>query len=123
LNAPWRYHLREHRGAWLAALLFVLIFALYVAKHPSGLNAAVATTAANKAVLLAIVAMAQTLPVLTAGIDLSVGMVFVLANCLASTLVAGTPLQAALGAWSSWWGGCSPSSPRWPPARCTTGWR
>jgi ribose transport system permease protein len=97
LNASWRYRLREHRGAWLAALLFVLIFALYVAKHPSGLNAAVATTAANKAVLLAIVAMAQTLPVLTAGIDLSVGMVFVLANCLASTLVTGTPLQAALG--------------------------
>ena len=43
------------------------------------------TTAANKGVLLAIVAMAQTLPVLTSGIDLSVGMVFVLANCLAST--------------------------------------
>ena len=41
--------------------------------------------------------MAQTLPVLTSGIDLSVGMVFVLANCLASHLVVGTPLQAALG--------------------------
>ena len=35
--------------------------------------------------LLAIVAMAQTLVVLTSGIDLSVGMVLVLANCLAST--------------------------------------
>jgi ribose transport system permease protein len=33
----------------------------------------------------------------TSGIDLSVGMVFVLANCLASHLVVGTPLQAALG--------------------------
>ena len=56
-----------------------------------------ATTAANKAVLLAIVAMAQTLPVLTAGLDLSVGMVFILANCLASTLVVGSPLATAAG--------------------------
>lgn len=60
-------------------------------------TAPVITTAANKGVLLAIVAMAQTLPVLTAGIDLSVGMVFVLANCVASHLVVGTPLQAAFG--------------------------
>src|SRR3546814_5768825 len=41
--------------------------------------------------------MAQTCVVLTAGIDLSVGMVFVLANCLASHLVVGTPLQTGLG--------------------------
>jgi ribose transport system permease protein len=62
-----------------------------------GLNANVATTAANKGVLLAIVAMAQTLVVLTSGIDLSVGMVMVLANCLASSIVVGSPLATALG--------------------------
>ena len=44
-------------------------------------------TAANKGVLLAFVAMAQTLVVITAGIDLSVGMIFVLTNCLASWIV------------------------------------
>ena len=72
-----------------------LMFALYIAKHPVGLERVPSlTTAANKGVLLALVAMAQTLPVLTAGIDLSVGMVFVLANCLASHLVVGTPLSA-----------------------------
>jgi ribose transport system permease protein len=48
-------------------------------------------------VLLALVAMAQTMVVLTAGIDLSVGMVFVLANCLASTIVVGTALETTLG--------------------------
>jgi ribose transport system permease protein len=48
-------------------------------------------------VLLALVAMAQTLPVLTGGLDLSVGMVFVMTNCLASTLVSGDPLQVAIG--------------------------
>ena len=41
--------------------------------------------------------MAQTFVVLTAGIDLSVGMIFVLTNCLASWLVVGTPLETALG--------------------------
>ena len=55
------------------------------------------TTAANKGVLLAIVAMAQTLGVLTSGIDLSVGMVMVLSNCLASAIVIGSPLMTALG--------------------------
>jgi ribose transport system permease protein len=91
------FHFRAHRGAYAAAAMFVAIFALYIGKHQSGWTVPVITTATNKAVLLAIVAMAQTLPVLTSGIDLSVGMVFVLANCLASHLVVGTPLQAALG--------------------------
>jgi ribose transport system permease protein len=94
----WRFHLREHRGAYAAAAMFVVIFALYIAKHQTGWTVPVLTTAANKGVLLAIVAMAQTLPVLTAGIDLSVGMVFVLTNCLASHLVVGPAWQAGLGA-------------------------
>ncbi len=34
---------------------------------------------------------------ITAGIDLSVGMIFVLTNCLASWIVVGTPLETALG--------------------------
>jgi ribose transport system permease protein len=98
MNAEaFQYHFREHRGAYAAAAMFVVIFALYIAKHVSGWTVPVLTTAANKGVLLAIVAMAQTLPVLTSGIDLSVGMVFVLANCLASHLVVGTPVQAVLG--------------------------
>jgi ribose transport system permease protein len=41
--------------------------------------------------------MAQTLVVLTSGIDLSVGMVMVLANCLASSIVVGSPLTTTLG--------------------------
>jgi ribose transport system permease protein len=96
-QADWRFHLREHRGAYAAAAMFVVIFTLYIAEHQAGWTVPVLTTAANKGVLLAIVAMAQTLPVLMAGIDLSVGMVFVLANCLTSHLVVGTPLQAGLG--------------------------
>ena len=91
MRRDWLYHCREFRGAYAAAAMFVVIFAVYIAKHQTGWAVPVLTTAANKGVLLAIVAMAQTLPVLTSGIDLSVGMVFVLANCLASHVVVGTP--------------------------------
>jgi ribose transport system permease protein len=57
----------------------------------------VVQTAANKGVLLALVAMGQTFVVLTAGIDLSVGMIFILCNCLASYVVGGSPTMVALG--------------------------
>jgi ribose transport system permease protein len=91
------FWLREHKATLLAFVAFVVMFTIYAANHPAGLNANVATTAANKGVLLAIVAMAQTLVVLTSGIDLSVGMVMILANCLASSIVVGSPLMTTVG--------------------------
>ena len=97
VNSDWPYRLREHKGTLIALAGFVVMFTIYAANHPAGLNANVATTAANKGVLLAIVAMAQTLVVLTSGIDLSVGMVMVLANCLASHIVVGSPVMTTLG--------------------------
>jgi ribose transport system permease protein len=97
VNSDTRYWLRENKGTLFAFAAFVAMFALYAANHPAGLNVNVATTAANKGIILAIVAMSQTLVVLTSGIDLSVGMVMVLANCLASHIVIGTPASAALG--------------------------
>jgi ribose transport system permease protein len=101
----WRYWLAEQRGTLLALGIFVVMFALYVINHPAIVNRGlsvstvgnVVQTASNKGVLLAFVAMAQTLVVLTAGIDLSVGMVFVLSNCAASYLVAGSMLTGLLG--------------------------
>ena len=84
----WRYWLAEQRGTLLALGIFVVMFAIYVINHPAIVNRGfsvstvgnVVQTAANKGVLLAFVAMAQTLVVLTAGIDLSVGMVFILSQ-------------------------------------------
>jgi ribose transport system permease protein len=93
----WKYRLAEHRGTLVAVLVFVLMFTIYTSNHPAGFSANVVTTAANKGVLLALVAMAQTFVVLTAGIDLSVGMVLVLTNCLASAVVLGSPAETALG--------------------------
>ena len=97
MSGDGSYWLREHKGTLLAFAAFLVMFTIYASNHPAGLNANVATTAANKGVLLAIVAMAQTLVVLTSGIDLSVGMVMVLANCLASAIVVGSPLMTTLG--------------------------
>lgn len=88
---------RQSSGLLLGIGLFALMFAIYITNHPVGLTVPVATTAANKGVLLALVAMAQTVVVLTGGLDLSVGMVFILANCVASILVVGTPVETALG--------------------------
>jgi ribose transport system permease protein len=93
----WRYRLGEHRGTLLALVFFILMFVIYTSNHPVGFTPNVVQTAANKGVLLALVAMAQTFVVLTAGIDLSVGAVFVLTNCLASWIVVGSPAMTGLG--------------------------
>jgi ribose transport system permease protein len=93
----FRYWLAEHRGTLLAMAVFIVMFGFYTGNHSAGLSTLVVTTAANKGVLLALVAMAQTLVVLTAGIDLSVGMIFVLANCLASQFVVGDSLETSFG--------------------------
>ncbi len=101
----WRLWLAEQRGALLAFGIFAVMFTIYLVNHPAIANngftertvSNVVQTAANKGVLLAFVAMAQALVVITAGIDLSVGMVFTLTNCLASWIVVGSPWQTALG--------------------------
>jgi ribose transport system permease protein len=93
----WRFWLAEQRGTLMALAIFLIMFAIYTSNHPAGFSANVVQTAANKGVLLSFVAMAQALVVITSGIDLSVGMIFTLTNCLASVLVTGSPVQVALG--------------------------
>jgi ribose transport system permease protein len=93
----WRFWLAESRGTLLAVGIFVVMFVIYTSNHPAGFTANVVQTASNKGVLLAFVAMAQALVVITSGIDLSVGMIFILTNCLASWIVVGSPVQVAIG--------------------------
>ena len=92
-----RYWLSAQRGIALAVLIFAIMFGLYGWKQEVGLTSGVINTAANKGALLALVAMAQTIPVLTGGIDLSVGTMFVLTNCLASVIVVGDGVSTTLG--------------------------
>lgn len=93
----WRFIMAEHRGTLLAFALFIAMFVIYVSNHPAGFTPNVVQTAANKGVILAFVAMAQAFVVLTAGIDLSVGMIFVLCNCVGSYVLGGAPWQVGLG--------------------------
>ncbi len=87
----------RNNGALFALVLFIAMFSVYVVKNGVGLKIGLVTAVANKGVLLALVAMAQTLPILTAGLDLSVGMIFVLTNCIASVLLSGPPWLLVTG--------------------------
>jgi ribose transport system permease protein len=95
--AGWAFWLSTQRGLLISVAIFAVMFAFYGWKQEVGLTASIINTAANKGALLALVAMAQTVPIITGGLDLSVGMVFVLTNCLAATIVNGNPLMTALG--------------------------
>jgi ribose transport system permease protein len=90
-------HIRQNYMLLIAFGVLVAIFCSFIALHPRGLSINVLTIWANQGVGLAFVAVAQTLVVLTAGIDLSIGAMMALCNCMASELVDGTPSQVALG--------------------------
>ena len=95
--SDWRYRFAAQRATLSAVAVFGIIFAVYAFNHPAGFSANVVQTAANKGVLLALVAVAQTFVVLTGGIDLSVGTIFILADCLASWIVLGSPAMTVVG--------------------------
>ena len=86
-----------NRGFAGAVLMFAVLFVVYQSMHPRGFSTAVFVQNANETVAIAFVAMAQTVPVLMGGLDLSVGAVMTLANCIASELVNGSPLQILFG--------------------------
>ena len=88
---------RRNQGAVFAAALFGVLFVAFLILHPRGLSIMVTTPAANQGLALAFAAMAQTLPVLTGGLDLSVGSVLALSNCVASHLVSGSTAQIVGG--------------------------
>lgn len=87
----------RNRGFVGALVLFSVLFLGYHAMHPRGFSTAVFIQNANESVAIAFVAMAQTVPVLIGGLDLSVGAVMTLANCIASHLLSGSPGQILLG--------------------------
>ncbi len=89
----WRWNV----GPLTAFLVFAVMFLLFAFKQQNGLSVNVLTSLSNKGVVLALVAMAQTLVVLTGGFDLSAGMILTMASCLASVVVNGSPVQIALG--------------------------
>ncbi|WP_300303483.1 ABC transporter permease [Ferrovibrio sp.] len=89
--------LQQNLGFAAAILLLVVLCLVYNILHPRGFSSAVAIQNSNEAVAIVFVAMAQTLPVLLGGLDLSVGAVMTLTNCIASELLHGSPAQILLG--------------------------
>jgi len=89
--------LSANRGPLLALFVFVVMFSVFLHEHPRPVSVALLTAASNKGVVLALMAMAQTVPVLTRGLDLSVGSIMTMAACASSVVVHGPPEQAALG--------------------------
>jgi ribose transport system permease protein len=83
--------------AFLTALgLFAVVYALYHFAHPKGFSSAVFVQNSDEVFALAMVAMAQTVPVLAAGLDLSVGALMTMVGCCASYLLTGTTTPLAL---------------------------
>lgn len=101
-------------GLSLAILLFLIFYGVYNSLHPKGFSAAVLIQNSNESLALIMVAMAQTVPVLAGGLDLSVGAVMTLVNCVASHLMAGSPAMLlggtvvclAIGALAGFINGC-----------------
>jgi ribose transport system permease protein len=96
-KANWKRWFLQNGGLASAALLFLVLYMTYNILHPRGFSSAVAIQNANETAAIAFVAMAQTLPVLLGGLDLSVGAVMTLTNCIASELVTGSALQIFSG--------------------------
>jgi ribose transport system permease protein len=89
--------MRQNAGLLFAIVLFAALYLLYNALHPKGFSGPVLVQNADEAFALALLAMAQTAPVLLGGLDLSVGAVMTMVNCLASHLVIGSAFDIALG--------------------------
>jgi ribose transport system permease protein len=89
--------IRQNFAFLTAVALFCVIYLSYHLAHPKGFSSAVLVANSDEAFALALVSMAQTVPVLAAGLDLSVGALMTMVGCFASYLLSGaaggTPLD------------------------------
>jgi ribose transport system permease protein len=92
-----RLKLGQNLGLLLAVGLFLLFWGVYNSLHPKGFTTDVLVQNANESFVIVAVAMAQTVPVLAGGLDLSVGSIMTLVNCVASAVVNGSGAQQAGG--------------------------
>ncbi|WP_375230126.1 ABC transporter permease [Roseobacter sp. S98] len=92
-----RVRLAQNAALLTAIAIFILFYVFYNMNHPRGFSVAVLIQNSNEVFTLAMVAMAQTVPVLMGGLDLSVGAIMTLVNTIASHLLNGSPAQIAFG--------------------------
>lgn len=89
--------LKQNLGFVTVIVLFCIVYFLYHLAHPKGFSSQVLIQNSNEVFSLAMLAMAQTVPVLMGGLDLSVGAVMTLVDCLASHLLQGSAIEIAFG--------------------------
>ena len=83
--------LRQNVGFATAIVLFCIFYLLYHLAHPKGFSSAVLVQNSDEIFALAMLAMAQTVPVLTSGLDLSVGAVLALSGVTMGMALTGAP--------------------------------
>ena len=89
--------IRSNRREWIASLVFIILFAIYLGTHPNGVSTYVVTIWANQALILGLAAIAQFFAVVVRGIDLSVGGIMALTNTLASHFLDRSAIGIGLG--------------------------
>lgn len=92
-----RLRLSQNTGLLLAFGLFLILYVFYSSLHPRGFTVDLFVQNSNEALTLILLGIAQTLPVLLGGIDLSVGPLMTLVNAIASEVVSGSPGEIAFG--------------------------
>lgn len=96
-RSPLASTIRQNPGFYSAILMLLVLYLIYNMLHPRGFSSAVLIQNSNESVAIVFLAMAQTVPVLLGGLDLSVGAIMTLTNCVASVVVNGSPPQIILG--------------------------
>jgi len=87
----------QNRGFYGALAGLIVLYLVYNSLHPRGFSTAVLVQNANESIVIAFIAVAQTIPVLIGGLDLSVGAVMTLTACIASVVVNGSPAEMIFG--------------------------
>lgn len=95
IGTSFLYFFRRKYRAFLAFGILILMFIVFLIVYPGKISAYFFTAWANQGAGLAFAAVGQTLVVLTSGIDMSIGSIFALANCLASVFLDGSGWQIA----------------------------
>ena len=92
-----KLRLVQNAGLLIAVGLFVALYGHYSYLHPRGGSAQLLLQNSNESFALIMAAIAQTFPVLIGGLDLSVGALMTMVNCLASVVVNGSGLEITMG--------------------------
>lgn len=88
---------RDNLPVVVAAALLAVLLVSYFTIHPRGLTINTATIWSNQMFVLAMVAAGQAVVVFTRSLDISIGAILALSNCVAASLIDGSVGQIAFG--------------------------